>query len=71
MQQLFQVPGRPGVGGLFTGGGGFGFNQAPIAPTGEYLVTLKVGNDLHRQVLRVEHVRDTDSGPARPSGVER
>jgi len=64
VQQLFQVPGRPGVGGLFggAGGGGGGFgNQPPVAPTGEYLVTLKVGNETQRQVLRVEHVRDNDS----------
>jgi hypothetical protein len=38
------------------GGGGFGGNQAPIAMTGDYLVTLKVGNEVQRQVLRIEHV---------------
>lgn len=69
VQQLFQVPGRPGVGGLFGGGrgGGFGFNQAPVAPTGAYLVTLKVGSEVQRQVLRVEHVGD-DRQPVITSG---
>src|SRR5439155_1253459 len=43
------------------GGGGFGGRQAPIAQTGDYLVTLKVGNEVQRQVLRVEHVRDSSS----------
>lgn len=61
IQQLFQVPGRPGVsalggGGFGGGGGGFGGNQAPLAQTGDYVVTLKVGNDVQRQLLRVEHV---------------
>jgi hypothetical protein len=58
---LFQVPGRPGLsafgGGGGGGGGGFGGNQPPIARTGDYLVTLRVGNDVQRQVLRVEDVR--------------
>lgn len=57
---LFQVPGRPGIsafgGGGGGGGGGFGGNQAPLAQTGDYLVTLRVGNEVQRQVLRVEHV---------------
>jgi hypothetical protein len=65
---LFQVPGRAGVsafggGGGGGGGGGFGGNQAPLAQTGDYLVTLRVGNEVQRQVLRVEHVR-TSGAPA-------
>jgi hypothetical protein len=36
-----------------------GARQAPVAPTGDYLVTLRVGSEVQRQVLRVEHVRDT------------
>jgi hypothetical protein len=63
IQALFQVPGRPGVsalgGGGGGGGGGFGGNQPPLAQTGDYLVTLRVGNEVQRQVLRVEHVRGT------------
>jgi len=62
IQALFQVPGRADVtalgGGGGGGGGGFG-NQAPIVSTGDYVVTLRVGNETQRQVLRVEHV-----GPA-------
>jgi hypothetical protein len=70
LAQLFQVPGRTGLsalggggfgGGGGGGGGGFGGNQAPIAATGDYLVTLRVGNESQRQVLRVEHVRDSSS----------
>ncbi|HYC50411.1 MAG TPA: hypothetical protein VEB19_04795 [Gemmatimonadaceae bacterium] len=61
IQALFQVPGRAGVSALGGGGGGGGFggNQAPIAQTGDYLVTLKVGNEVQRQMLRVEHVGRT------------
>ena len=46
-------------GGGGGGGGGFGGNQPPLAQTGDYLVTLRVGNEVQRQVLRVEHVRGT------------
>ncbi len=62
IQQLFQVPGRTGVsaiGGGGGGGGGFGGNQAPVMLTGDYVVTLRVGNETQRQVLRVEHVDQT------------
>jgi hypothetical protein len=65
VQALFQVPGRSGLGafggGGGGGGGGFGGGQAPLVQTGDYLVTLKVGNDVQRQILRVEHVRTTGS----------
>jgi hypothetical protein len=40
------------------GGGFFGGNQAPLAQTGHYMVTLKVGNETQRQMLRVEQVGD-------------
>ena len=58
IQALFQVPGRPGLSafGGFGGGGGFGGNQAPLMPTGDYLVTLRVGNDVQRQIVRIEHI---------------
>lgn len=58
IQALLRPPGQRGGGG--GGLGGFG-NQPPIARTGDYLVTLRVGNDVQRQVLRVEHVRDASS----------
>ena len=63
VQSLFCVPGRPGVGALgggcgVRGGGGGGFGgQPPIVQTGDYLVTLRIGNTVERQVLRVEHVK--------------
>ena len=57
---LFQVPGRPNVSAFGGGGGGFfGGNQAPTAQTGDYVVTLKVGGETQRQLLRVEHVDPT------------
>ena len=56
IQALLRPPGQRGGGGGFFGG-----RQAPIAQTGDYLVTLKVGNDIQRQVLRVEHVKDSTS----------
>jgi photosystem II stability/assembly factor-like uncharacterized protein len=58
VRDLFQPPGQhytlanPNA---FFGGG----RQAPIAATGDYLVTLKAGSEVQRQVLRVEHVHDT------------
>jgi len=74
IQALFQVPGRPGIsafGGGGGGGGGFGGNQPPLAQTGDYLVTLKVGNEIQRQVLRVEHVRDGGTGIITSSREDR
>jgi len=64
LQQLATLLRPPGT----TGGGGFGgFNAlatallgqrppAPLAATGDYLVTLKVGDQTMRQVLRVERL---------------
>ena len=67
IQALFQVPGRPGLGGFGGGGGGgggggFGGGQSPLAQTGDYLVTLRVGSVIQRQVLRLEHVAAGGSG---------
>src|ERR1051325_10743726 len=64
IQALLRPAGQRGGGG--GGGGGFGGNQAPIAQTGDYLVTLKVGNEVQRQVLRVEHV-NTSGTPTVPT----
>lgn len=75
IQALFQVPGRPGIsalgGGGGGGGGGFGGNQPPLAQTGDYLVTLKVGNEIQRQVLRVEHVRTGGTTVMSSSGQDQ
>ena len=60
LQALFRPPGQRGGGGG-GGGGFFGGRQPPVAQTGDYLVTLKVGSETQRQVLRVEHVRDSAS----------
>ena len=43
-----------GGGGGRGGGGGFGGGGAPLVNTGDYLVTLSVGAERQRQVLRVE-----------------
>ena len=60
LQEVFQVPGRPGIsaigGGSGGGGGRFGGNQGSVVQTGDYVVTLRVGNETQRQLLRVEHI---------------
>jgi photosystem II stability/assembly factor-like uncharacterized protein len=45
-----------GGGGGRGGGGGFGGGAAPLAPPGDYLVTLTVGGQTYRQKLRVERL---------------
>ncbi len=68
--ELLRVPGSHVTAGrgafaLFGGGGGGRSNQPPVVNTGEYLVTLKVGNQTSKQVLRVERVsggEDVSSG---------
>jgi hypothetical protein len=45
-----------GGGGGGRGGGGFGGGAAPLAPPGDYVVTLTVGGQTYRQKLRVERV---------------
>ena len=68
MTRIFQIIGmRPlgGGGGRGGGGGGRGGGGAPgsfTAGTGEYLVTMTVGGQTFRQVLKVERV----SGGAEP-----
>jgi hypothetical protein len=50
----------PGQGG---GGGAFGGQRlAPLVATGDYLVTLEVGGQRQRQVLRVERIGGNQSG---------
>ncbi len=58
--RLTRLPGQGGGGG----GGGFGGQrQAPLVATGDYLVTLEVGGQRQRQVLRVERVTGAEPGP--------
>jgi hypothetical protein len=45
-----------GGGGGRGGGGGFGGGAAPLAPPGDYLLTLTVGGQSFRQKLRVERM---------------
>jgi hypothetical protein len=45
-----------GGGGGRGGGGGGGGGAAPLAPVGDYIVTLTVGGQTYRQKLRVERV---------------
>jgi hypothetical protein len=59
MRQIFRAlrrPGQRGFGG-FRGGGG-----TPVANTGDYLVTMTVGDTTMRQVLRVERVNAGGAG---------
>ena len=46
------------------GGGFFGGNPAPLANSGDYVVTLQVGGQTHRQLLRVER-----AGPLNGNGI--
>jgi hypothetical protein len=34
-----------------------------MSATGDYLVTIRVGSEVQKQVLRVEHVRDGSGMP--------
>jgi hypothetical protein len=56
--RLLRLPGQGG------GGGGFGPQRlAPLVATGDYLVTLEVGGQRQRQVLRVERIGASEAGP--------
>ena len=60
MNQLFGVMqaalGRAGMNQLFGGGGRRGGGAAPLVGTGDYLVSITVGGQTLKQVLRVERV---------------
>jgi hypothetical protein len=53
--RLIRPPGQGGGGGLG------GQRLAPLVATGDYLVTLEVGGQRYRQVLRVERVSGGES----------
>jgi photosystem II stability/assembly factor-like uncharacterized protein len=57
IRDLLRVPGARTTPDLFGGGGGRN-RSVPTVQTGDYVVTLKVGNDVQRQVLRVERVNE-------------
>jgi photosystem II stability/assembly factor-like uncharacterized protein len=60
VQDFVRLIRPPGQGG---GGGGFGGQRlAPLVATGDYLVTLEVGGQRQRQVLRVERVGGASPG---------
>ena len=62
-QDFVRLTRLPGQGG--GGGGGFGGQrQAPLVATGDYLVTLDVGGQRQRQLLRVERVGPADTPSA-------
>lgn len=63
---VIQALGIMGGGG---GGGGGAFGGVPMANTGDYLVTLKVGDQTLKQVLRVER-RSGGEGSGMPFEVE-
>lgn len=59
-QDFIRLIRPPGQGG---GGGGFGGQRvAPLVATGDYVVTLEVGGQRQRQVLRVERIGASQSG---------
>jgi hypothetical protein len=55
-QRLSTLTGGGGGGGRGGGGGGFGGGAGPLAPPGDYVVTLTVGGQSYRQKLRVERM---------------
>jgi hypothetical protein len=68
LQQIMQLLRPAGAGG---GGGGFGFLQnlpfltrqpAPVAETGDYLVSITVNGKTMSQVLRVEKMAGAGGG---------
>ena len=61
IRELLRVPGARTQADLFGGGGGgAGRNRGgSTVQTGDYVVTLKVGNETQRQVLRVERVNES------------
>jgi hypothetical protein len=66
VQDFVRLIRPPGQGG---GGGGFGAQRlAPLVATGDYLVTLEVGGQRQRQVLRVERVGGVAAGPVAAGG---
>ena len=48
---IIRATGAMGAGG---GGGGGGFGGVPVAEPGDYLVSMTVDGQTHRQTLRVE-----------------
>jgi hypothetical protein len=61
MRQIFRAlrePGQRGFGGFGAGGRG----PAPVASTGDYLVSITVGDTTMQQVLRVERVNAGGAG---------
>ncbi|MHB8838779.1 MAG: WD40/YVTN/BNR-like repeat-containing protein, partial [Gemmatimonadaceae bacterium] len=56
MSVLRAVAGRSGMTMFFGGGGRLGSGGAPTVGTGDYLVSINVGGQTYKQVLRVERV---------------
>jgi photosystem II stability/assembly factor-like uncharacterized protein len=52
--------------GIQTAGGGFGRGGPPVVESGDYLVTLSVGDRKLQQVLRVERTANAPAGSVRP-----
>jgi hypothetical protein len=55
-----KAPAGGGRGGGGGGRGGAGGRGAVVAGTGEYLVTMSVGGQTYKQVLKVERVTGVD-----------
>jgi hypothetical protein len=64
--QLFRTPGSRGGGGGFGGGRG----GAPVVGTGDYLVSMTVGGERLKQVLRVERLPGGGGGDGFGGGEE-
>jgi hypothetical protein len=62
MSVLQAVAGRQGMAMFFGGGGRRQGAGAPVVGTGDYLVSISVGGQTYKQVLRVERVSGTGGG---------
>ena len=62
MSVLQAVAGRGGMAMFFGGGGRRGGGGAPTVGTGDYLVSITVGGQTYKQVLRVERVSGSGGG---------
>ena len=55
-EQMSKIFNAVRAAGLMRGGGGFGGGGAPMVPVGDYLVTVTVGDQTMKRVVRVERV---------------
>jgi hypothetical protein len=68
MREVFQLVRIPGS--SYPAGRGFGGRSAPMAGTGDYLVTMTVGGQVQRQTVHVERSPGLDDDSSSGFGGE-